>query len=86
MATPDIILNRPWILVTLTTSSLGIKPEQAFGYEFGLVQKIFQTCDRVIVGDSVFFQPERGVKLVYGSTIYFMIEETNSAFSEVIPP
>jgi hypothetical protein len=86
MAAPDVILSRPWILVTISSSQIGIYSGQAFGWEFGTVQKIFQTCDKVIVGDTILFEPDKGIKLVYGTTIYFMIEETNSAFTEVIPP
>lgn len=86
MAVPDIILEKPFILVTLSQSALGIQVEQAFGFEFGTVEAKYETCDRVDVGQSVLFQPDKGVKLVYGSTIYFMIEDGNTAFSEVIPP
>lgn len=84
--TPDIILSKPWILVTLSSSQLGIKSNQSFGWEFGTVQKIFQTCDKLIVGDSILFEPKKWPQLVYGSTIYFLVEETNAAFTEVIPP
>lgn len=83
---PDVILNRPWILVTLSTSGTGIDESQAFGWQFGRVQQIFQTCDKVAVNDTILFEPEKGVKLRFGSTIYFMIEETNSAFTEIILP
>lgn len=85
MAAPDIILKPPYILVTLSTSELGIDVSQAFGWEFGSVQLVYDTCDNFSVGNSVLFEPDKAVKLVYGSTIYFMIEDKNVTFSEVIP-
>lgn len=86
MPAPNVILSKPWVLVTTSSSALGIQVQQGFGWEFGTVQKVFQTSDKLAVGDSILFQPEKWAKLVYGSTIYFLVEETNAAFTEVIPP
>lgn len=86
MAAPDVILSRPWVLITLSQSQLGIQVQQGFGWEFGTVALVFQTSDKLQVGDSIIFQPEKWPKLVYGSTIYFLVEESNAAFTEVIPP
>lgn len=82
MAAPDIILERPNILVTLTSSGLGIDLSQNFQWQNGYVELIYQTCDKFAVGDNVLFQPDKAVKLVYGSTIYYMIDDTNAAYTE----
>lgn len=86
MAAPDIILRRPNILVSVSSSELGIDISQAFGFQFCTVEKVFQTCDSVAIGDSGLFEPEKGKKLFYGSTVYFMIDEANISFTEVTPP
>lgn len=86
MAVPDILLKRPYVLVSLSSSGLSIDSSQAFGWFFCTVEKIYQTCDSVAVGDSGIIEPEKGVKLIYGSSIYFMIDEQAIAFTEVIPP
>jgi hypothetical protein len=83
---PDIILSKPWVLVTLSQSQLGIQVQQGFGWEFGSVALVFQTSDKLQVGDNIIFQPEKWAKLVYGSTIYFLVEETNAAFTEIVAP
>lgn len=86
MAAPDITLERPKILVTLTSSGLGIDISQNFQWQNGYVELVYQTCDKFSVGDNVLFEPEKGVKLFYGSTIYFMIDDTNAAYIEGAAP
>lgn len=81
-AIPDLILYSPNILVTQTSSSLGLGDSQSFGKMYGLVQQVFQTCDRCAVGDTVLFDPLKSTKIIYGSTIYFLTEQSNSSFSE----
>lgn len=84
----EIILDRPKILVILSSSSIGIDLSQSFGFSFGQVELVYQTCDGVQIGDNILFKPDKATKIVYGSTIYFMIdfEDSNKAFTEVPPP
>jgi hypothetical protein len=79
---PDITLNYPKVLATLSNSTLGIGFEQAFGWAFGTVQKVFPTCDNLVVGNSILFEPEKWPKLVYGSSIYYLVDQDNAAFVE----
>jgi hypothetical protein len=86
MAAPDILLKRPFVLVSISSSEVGIDVSQSFGWEFGQVQLVYQTCDALEIGNSVLFRPDDGVKLVYGSSIYFMINDNNAAFVENAAP
>lgn len=74
MALPSIILPRPYILVTIIgdVSSSGIQLQEGFGFQFGNVEMVFQTCDVVAVADTILFKPTEWVKIIYGSTIYYL--------------
>lgn len=85
MSAPDITLGYGQILVIQSVSGLGVSSTDN-KTQFGTVQKVSDLCDSYIVGDSVMYDPTKGSSLVYGSTIYILINEENISGVEVIPP
>lgn len=81
---PPIVLSRPHILVTRSESSAGIT-SQLTGFIFGYVEMIYDTCDDVVVGERVLFDINTAKALLYGSTIYYMVDEATKLFKEPIP-
>lgn len=85
MAATDIILNKNQILLTQTTSALGIYIPVA-GLLFGSVDNIYDTCDRYSIGNSVLFDPKDCIQLREGTTDYYIVEEQKIFFSEYVAP
>jgi hypothetical protein len=78
-------LNRPQILLTQTTSALGIYIPVA-GLLFGDVANIYDTCDRYQIGDNVLFDPTDCILLREGGIDYYVVEEQKIFFSEYVAP
>jgi hypothetical protein len=85
MAAPPIILSKPNILVTVSDSTVNLV-SQSSGWVFGYVEAIYDTCDDVTVGQRVLFKPKADNALLYGSTIYYLVNETQKLFREPIAP
>lgn len=85
MPAPPIILSRPYILVTASESVLNIQSEKS-GFIFGYVEAVYDTCDDVTVGQRVLFAPKQDKALLYGSTIYYLVDETHKLFKEPVAP
>lgn len=86
MSAPNINLSGTQILITLSgASGLGVISRDN-KVQFGLVAKISDLCDNVAVGNSVMYDPTKGSQLMYGSTIYVLINQENVSGVEVIPP
>ncbi len=86
MAAPNITLDPNTILVTLTSSSSGIVITTG-DYNFGLVAKIADAMDAFTVGQTVSFKINDAVEMIYGSTIYYLVDvsETKVIFKETVP-
>ena len=85
MAVPDIVLQEPFILISLSDSLLGIRL-QTDQWVFGTVEKVYSGATAFAVTDSVAFPKENSVQIVYGSSIYYMVDITNVFFSENYTP
>jgi len=83
MAAPDISLGKSEVLLINSASTLGIVPLDNT-VMFGTVEKVSDLCDAFSVGVAVFFNPTKARKIIYGSTIYYIIEEQN--ISGIEPP
>jgi len=82
---PDIALGKGQILLTETQSTLGISSSGIPGdppVTFGAVQAVYETSDKFSVGDTVMFDIAKIRRIVYGSTIYFIITEDDIAGKE----
>lgn len=85
MAAPDINLSGTEVLLTNGASSLGVISSDN-KTQFGAVAKVSDLCDNVIVGNYVMYDSAKGRSLVYGSTIYILINEENISGVEVPVP
>lgn len=85
MPVPPIILAKPFILVTSSQSTIGIT-SQTSDYIFGYVSAVYDTCDGVTVGETVLFAPKDSKALLYGSTMYYLVNEAHKLFKEPIAP
>lgn len=81
---PGITLNAPNILVTQSgASTLGIQNAQ-FGWILGTVEDVYDTTDKSVLGQTVYFDPTKVQSFIYGSTIYYIVDENFASFVE--PP
>jgi hypothetical protein len=84
MPAPDIAISKGWVLITSSASVLGITPIDAV--QFATVALANDASENFSAGDAVMFFPERGRKLIYGSTYYILIEEQNVSGREIAAP
>ena len=83
---PGIILNAPNILVTQSgASSLGIENTQ-FGWILGTVEDVYDTSDKSSLGQTVYFDPTTVQSFIYGSTLYYIVDENFASFVEPLAP
>lgn len=81
----DIILNKPYLLVTLSNSPAGIVPTSSTTLVFGVVVMAYATCDSVAVNDFVLFNQIDAQSVMYGSTVYYLVDESFSFLKEPPP-
>lgn len=81
-----IVISKPYLLVTLANSPTGIVTTGKTTLVFGLVDMVYATCDNVQVGDFVLFNQDKAESVMYGSTIYYLVDEAFSFFKEIAPP
>jgi hypothetical protein len=81
MPAPDIILDKPFLLVSLSASPLGIVPLKQ-GFVIGYVEKVYETSDKTETGQYVMFDKDKSRAFVYGSTVYYIVDENDSLFQE----
>lgn len=81
MPTPNIIIESPYVLVTLSASPSGVIPNKA-GFQIGYVEMVNQLSDTVAVGQYVMFDMTQAKSFIYGSTQYYLIDENNLLFQE----
>lgn len=85
MAAPDVILKTGTILVTQTTSVLGIEMVTQ-GFLMGYVELVNDLSDSTAVGDIIVFnQKEVIASFVYGSSVYYVLNEKQNTFKENPP-
>ena len=80
---PPIILSKPNLLVSKTDIGPNGETSQSADFVYGYVEMIYDTCDDVVVGQYVLFQLSIARALLYGSTIYYIINEQHKLFKEV---
>jgi hypothetical protein len=84
--TDDIILKRGECLLTIAASTLGFYFYQGRALNFGTVAAACEVSDFIAVGESVWFDASAAKTIAYGSTIYYLVLESNIHFKEVTPP
>lgn len=85
MAAPDTNLSGTQVLLTQSDSGLGVISLDN-KTQFGVIAKVSDLCDNVAVGNYVMYNPKDGRQLLYGSTIYILINEESISGVEVIIP
>jgi hypothetical protein len=68
----------------LAESPTGIVPVGDTNLSFGLVQMKYDTCDNVAISDYVLFDITKARSIMFGSTIYYLVDEALCLFKE--PP
>jgi len=86
LAAPDIILDRPFVLIQESGSSLGITTDNNSSILFGGIVNIYETSDRYSIGDSVMFIRDGSTSILYDNSVYLLVREEFVFFKEVIPP
>ncbi len=86
MALSDLILQAGEVVVILSASELGIAPN-GVALNFGSVQLVSDLCDKVSVGNSVWFDIKNAIPfmIISGQTFYKVKESDISATEPVIP-
>lgn len=82
----NIILNAPQLLVTLGASPSGIVPVGETTLVFGQVQQKYDTCDKCNVFDWVLFDQTQAKQVVFGSSFYWIVDDSLYLFKELPIP
>ena len=86
MAAPAIILGKGQVLITNSASVLGLISLDN-KVQFGVVAAINDLSDRFTVNDAVIYEPTKIIdRLLYGSTIYILINEDGITGTETDIP
>lgn len=85
MSAPSIILNRGQVLVSQTSSGLGIQIDNSPLLN-GTIELVNDLTDLYEVGNLVLFNPQGAVILKYSGTDYFLTTEDNLFYKESIAP
>lgn len=85
-ATPDITLKFPFVLVSDTTDSKGLQNIGGVALNFCYVEMVYDTSDKTKVGDTGYFERDKALQFLYGSTIYYLVNEDNIKFKETLAP
>lgn len=78
MAAPSITLSNGQILLTSSSSILGlyaINTGSKVPIAFGFVAAVSASVDGIAVDDNVMFDPDKAQKVIYGSTIYYLVDQ-----------
>ena len=85
MPTPDLILQKPLILILPTDSVLSGTP-MGTALNFGNVELVYGTCDAFEVGDVVLYNTIGQTLVNYSGVEYAIIEEEKILYKEVPIP
>ena len=84
MATPNIILERGYILLHQSDGGkIGITMTNN-NFLFADAVSVNDLSDKYVLGDSVLFNPLGATLIVYDNTTYFLTTEDKIIFKEVI--
>lgn len=84
MPLSDLVLPYPYVLLISSDSTLGILPTN--GFLFGNVVMVYDTSDRVQVGQTVMYDIKQTRDFIYGSTTYMIISAEYVSGAEPIIP
>jgi hypothetical protein len=86
MSAPSVILQKPKVIVTPSSSVQGFITDDA-RYIFGTITNIYESSDTFQIGQSVLFPPAKSFKFAEDSIDYYVVDEFELFFSEEpLPP
>lgn len=86
MALPLLIqIERPFIVLSGSSSIGGIVPQPNSGNYFGIVEQTYPFCDVTVVRNSVFFDAENAKIFFIDDVEYYLINENKILFTEREP-
>lgn len=85
MSAPNIVLPYGWVLLQQSASGLGLIFIDG-KLSAATVALVYDTSDNLAVNDYVIYDSTKGIQVMYGSTIYVMIDEQYISGTEVLPP
>lgn len=71
---PNVVLNSPMILVSESTSVLGITSNGS-DLIFGTVCNVYATSDKFVLNESVFFNKSNAINILYSGQGYYLLDE-----------
>ena len=84
--TPDIVLNKNQVLLTQTTSGLGIVMDNS-PFLNGTVALVNDLSGLCTAGDLVLFDPTNATKFIFEGDVYYLTTEDKIFYKEnYIPP
>lgn len=84
MSVPSLILSKGQLLVTQTTSGFGIIPIDN-SIIYGYIERVYESSGYFTVGQTIQFDSKKAAKFIYGSTIYYQVDESDVSASEDAP-
>lgn len=85
MPAPDLILQKPFILIESGSSGLGGYPSGS-SLNFGEVVLTNDLCEQYAVGDNVMYTTVGEILVTYDGVQYSLVEEKSIFYKEVLPP
>lgn len=85
MPAPDLILQKPLVLIEPGSSALG-GYSSGSALNFGEVVLVNDLCEPYEVGDTVMYTTAGQILISYDGVQYSLVEEKNIFYKEVIPP
>lgn len=82
----DITLPSPYVFITPSEGLYGLIPIQGNTMRFGTVAYVYDTSDRVAVGQTVIFDTKYASIFMYGSTVYYLVKDEFVTGQENTPP
>lgn len=83
--TIDIGLNSPFILIGSATSEQGLQVTDE-NVQFGIVEQIFEGSLKCVIGQIVLFTIKGATNLKAGEDSYWVVDEKNIFFNELVAP
>ena len=85
MPAPDVVLPKPYVLVSEAASTLEGSAAGS-NINFGTIDLIYETSDRFVVGDTVMYISEGQTLVSYSGVTYALITEDKILNKEVVAP
>lgn len=85
MAAPDIILQKPFVLILEGSSVLGGNVSGS-DIGFGQIVNIYETSDSYAIGDYVMYNGVEKYSITYDSVEYFLVKESFIYYKEIPVP